>query len=326
MSIKGVRISAVGAYIPDNILSNDDLEKMVDTSDSWIRKRTGIKKRHKADSNQFTSDLAIKALRDIESHYDMSLSDIDYLIVATFTPDHYMPSVASRIQGQLGLPSHIGVLDINAACAGFVHGLYIASSFINSGLAKKVVVVGAEVLSKIVDYSDRNTCVLFGDGAAAVLLEKDDDAKGILSYHYGAQGDLGEKLYCSGISNKINNSKLDVENRIHQDGRAVYNYVMKNIPNGVGELLKKADLEIEDINWFIPHSANLRMIHFLCDIIGLEKDRTLTSVEEYGNTSAASIPIALWMAERNKKIKKKDKILLYGFGGGLNHAGCILNW
>ncbi len=326
MSIKGVRISAVGAYIPENILSNDDLEKMVDTSDSWIKKRTGIIKRHKADSNQYTSDLAVNALLDIESHYNISLNDIDYIIVATFSPDYYMPSVASQIQGKLELPSHIGVLDINAACAGFVHGLFIASSFINSGIAKKVVVIGAEALSKIVDYSDRNTCVLFGDGAAAVLLEKDDDAKGILSYYYGARGDLGGKLYCSGISNTINNNKLDSEVRIRQDGRAVYNYVMKNIPNGVTELLKRANLGIEDLNWFIPHSANLRMINFLCDTIGLEKNRTLTSVEEYGNTSAASIPIALWMAERNNKIQKDDKLLLYGFGGGLNHAGCVLNW
>jgi 3-oxoacyl-[acyl-carrier-protein] synthase-3 len=318
------RITAIGAYVPEKKLTNHDLIKMVDTSDEWIIQRTGIKNRCISAQKQFSSDLAVKAIENLAQNSGKTISDIDYIIVATFTPDFYTPSCAALVQRALGLPKTVGVLDINAACAGFVQGLFIANSFITTGIAKKVLLIGAEVISKIVDYTDRNTCVLFGDGAGAVLVEWSEHEPGFLSSYYGSDGNGCEKLFCSGIATSINGTQLHKHKFIWQDGRAVYNFAIKTVPHGMRELLKRAELSIDDIDWFIPHSANMRMIQFICKELKFPFEKTLTSLVEFGNTSAATIPLAIWLAEQDNKIKKGDICALYGFGGGLNHAGIIL--
>ncbi|MBN1797168.1 MAG: ketoacyl-ACP synthase III [Spirochaetales bacterium] len=320
------RITAFGAYVPERQLTNHDLEKMVDTSDEWIIQRTGIKKRHISAVKEFTSDLAVKAIENLSQSSGKIIKDVDYIIVATFTPDFYTPSCAALVQRALGLPKTVGVLDINAACAGFVQGLFIANSFVTSGLAKKILVIGAEVISKIVDYADRNTCVLFGDGAGAALVERDENEPGFLAGYYGSDGNGGEKLYCSGLATSINGTKFHKQKYIWQDGRSVYNFAIKTVPHGMRELLKNAELSIDDIDWFVPHSANMRMIQFICKELKFPFEKTLTSLVEFGNTSAATIPLAIWLAEKNNKIKKGDIFALYGFGGGFNHAGIIFRF
>jgi 3-oxoacyl-[acyl-carrier-protein] synthase-3 len=316
-------ITAFGAYVPEKKLTNHDLEKMVDTSDEWITQRTGIKERFISAENQYASDLAVKAIEDLAAASGKPLDDVDYVIVATFTPDFYTPSCAALVQRALGLRETVGVLDINAACAGFVQGLFIANSFVTSGLAKKILVIGAEVISKIVDYSDRNTCVLFGDGAGAALVEQSKNGAGFLAGHYGSDGNGSERLFCSGLSRRMHGTELHIQNHIWQDGRAVYNFAIKTVPRGMRELVRKANLTIGDIDWFVPHSANMRMISFICKELKIPMEKTLTSAEQYGNTSAASIPLAIRLAAKEKKLEKGDILALYGFGGGLNHAGII---
>jgi len=224
------------------------------------------------------------------------------------------------------LKNSVGVLDINAACAGFVYGLYLANAFITAGQNKKILLIGAEAMSKIIDYTDRNTCVLFGDGAAALLIERDTTNPGFFSCYYGANGKLGEKLYCTNLSTHLKSSKLPKQGLFWQDGRAVYNYVIKTVPKGMLKLLERANISMNDLDWFVPHSANIRMIQSICEKLSFPMHKTLTSLEQFGNTSSASIPLALWLAQKQGKLKKGDKLALYGFGGGLNHAGIIVEW
>jgi len=319
------KITAIGAYLPKKKLSNADFEKMIDTTEEWIITRTGIKTRYITAENEFASDIAVKAVENLKETNDVNLDDVDMIIVPTFTPDFYTPSTAAIVQGKLGL-SHAGVLDINAACAGFVHGLLLANSLITVGQCKKVLVIASEVMSKVTDYTDRTTCVLFGDGAGAFLVEYDEENPSFLSYHTGANGELGSSLYCTGISQSWDGTPLERIRQIYQDGRGVYNYVIKNVPDAVKQLLDKIAMPLSDINWFVPHSANMRMIQSISDKIGISIEKTLVSVVDYGNTSSATIPLAIWDAVNQKKVKKGDTLLLYGFGGGLNHAGAIIKW
>ncbi len=320
------RVTALGAYVPKKILANHDLEEMVDTTDEWIVQRTGIKERRITDENEYSSDMAFEAIEDLVERFSANIDDVDLIIVATITPDYVTPSVSAALQGRLNLSNTVGVIDLNAACAGFVYALQVANAMVTSGQSKKVLVVATEVLSKITDYKDRNTCILFGDGAGAALVEYDEKNPGFLGSHYGSDGKSGSKLYCTGLSDQFGNEKVETKNFIFQDGRAVYTFVIKTIPKSIKELLDKAKMAIDEIDWFIPHSANLRMIHSICEKIGISKDKALSSLEKFGNTSSASIPLALWLALTENKIKKGDKLALYGFGGGLAHAGVILEW
>ena len=319
------KITAVGAYLPEQVLVNADFEKLVDTSDEWIVTRTGIKKRHKVAENEFASDLAVKAIENLAANNSVTLEDVDMLIVTTFTADLLTPSTAGIVQGRLGLHK-AGVLDINAACAGFVYGLLLANSFITVGQNKKVLVVASEAMTRVTDYTDRTTCVLFGDGAGAFLVELDENNPGFLAANFGADGELGKGLYCTSIANSWNGVPLERIGKLYQDGRAVYNYVIKNIPEAIQILLNKTEMEVDEINWFVPHSANMRMIQSIADKSGIPMDKTLASIAEYGNTSSATIPLAIWEALKENKIRKDDTLLLYGFGGGLNHAGAIIKW
>ena len=214
----------------------------------------------------------------------------------------------------------------NSACSGFVYALQVANAMVTAGQSQKVLVVSAEVLSKITNYSDRNTCILFGDGAGAAIVEFDDKNPGFLASHYGSNGKMGEKLFCTALSDRIGGKKADPLGTLYQDGKSVYTFVIGTIPKNMNILLEKSGLSADDIQWFIPHSANLRMIDSMSEKIGFSKDKVLTSLEEYGNTSSATIPLALWLGLKEGKIQKGDKLALYGFGGGLTHAGVIIEW
>jgi len=320
------RITALGAYVPEEKLTNHDLEKMVDTNDEWIIQRTGMQERRISRKDEYVSHMSIKAVEDLQSRFPFDVNDIDLIIVATITPDYVTPSVSAMIHGQMGFPETTGVMDLNAACAGFVYALQVANAMVTSGQSHKVLVIAAEVLSKITDYSDRDTCILFGDGAGAAIVEYDEQNPGFLGSYYGSQGASGHKLFCTGLSQNIEDKKAHVIDHLYQDGRSVYTFVIKTIPKGVQALLEKANLSASDIKWFVPHSANLRMIHSICDKIGFKRENALTSLEYYGNTSSATIPLALWKALKEGKLNHGDKMVLYGFGGGLTHAGLIIEW
>ncbi|MBN2659200.1 MAG: ketoacyl-ACP synthase III [Spirochaetales bacterium] len=320
------RVTAFGSYVPEKVLSNQDLEKMVDTSDEWIIQRTGIIERRIAADDEYVTDMAVKAVQDLVSRFSVDINEIDLIIVATITPDYITPSVSAVIHGRMNFPETTGVLDLNAACSGFVYAMQVANSMITTGQSNKVLVISSEVLSKITDYSDRNTCILFGDGAGAALLERDNENPGFFGAYYGSQGKSGNKLYCTGLSGRIEKEEAENVNFLYQDGRAVYTFVIKTVPASVKAMLEEAGMTTDDIDWFVPHSANLRMIHSIGEKIGFAPEQTLSSLEYYGNTSSVTIPLALSDAEKAGKLKKGQKVLLYGFGGGLTHSGLIFEW
>ncbi|MBO8164321.1 MAG: ketoacyl-ACP synthase III [Brevibacillus sp.] len=319
------RITAVGSYVPEKVLTNHDLEQMVETTDEWIVQRTGIRERRIAASDQFTSDLCVAAARDLAERYGKSLEDVEVIIVSTSTPDYSFPSVSSQVQARLGI-KEAGAIDLQAACAGFAYGLHLANSLVTAGMHRKVLVIGAETLSKITDYTDRTTCILFGDGAGAVLVERDDQHPGFLSYHLGSQGEGGIHLYCTGLSSRMGDQELVAKNRIIQNGREVYKWAVTTVPKGMQRVVEKAGMDLKEVDWFVPHSANLRMIESICEKTGFPLARTLYSLEYFGNTSAATIPLSLDLAVKEGKIKAGDTILMYGFGGGLVHAGLLVRW
>lgn len=318
------KITAIGAYAPPKVMTNDDFSKFLDTDDEWISSRTGIKQRCIADDNTFASDLGVKAVENLVETYKVAVDDVDMVIVTTFTPDMLTPSVAAIIQGQLGL-AQAGVIDLNAACAGFVHGLFYANALVSVGQCKKVLVIATEAMSKILDFEDRTTCVLFGDGASAVLVEHAEEGNFLATFS-GAAGELGDKLYCTSVANKFKDKEVDRVAKLFQDGRGVYNYVIKNVPKAVQAALDEAGMTMDELDWFVPHSANMRMIQSITKKMKFPMEKTLYSVVDYGNTSSASIPLALWEADKAGKLKKGDKMLLCGFGGGLNHATVIIKW
>lgn len=319
-------ITAIGSYVPEQVLRNADLEQMVDTNDEWIVQRTGIRERRISAPEQYASDLAVAAVRDLERRYPVGLSDIDYIIVATSTPDTVFPSVASRVQHACGIVS-AGAVDIQAACAGFVSGLQLASGLLLSGSYRKILVIGTETLSKITDYTDRSTCILFGDGAGAVLVEVAADGAGsFLASRSSTDGGAGHHLYCSSLSDNIGGQPITAERRIVQNGREVYKWAVTQVSGGVLELLEIAGIEPAALDWLIPHSANLRILESVSERTGIDMTRVLESVVHYGNTSAASIPLALDLAVRDGRVQPGQLLLLYGFGGGLTQSGLLLRW
>ena len=298
---------------------------MVETSDEWIVSRTGIRERRVSGPDEFTSDLALAAIRDLEAQGEGSLAGVDLIIVATSTPDYGFPSVACVLQDRLGL-TDCGAIDVNAVCAGFTYALHLANGLISAGLHRKVLVVGAETLTKVTDYGERSNCILWGDGAGVVIVEVDDRRPMFLAAHLGSSGEGGRHLYRSGLSRRMAGLPLAGDGLIIQNGREVYKWAVTAVPQGIEQLLKKACLNAEDVDWFVPHSANLRILHAICERLGIRADRLLSSVELHGNTSSASIPLALAEALRDGRIRPGQVILLYGFGGGLVHAGVLLRW
>lgn len=319
------RITSIGTYVPDKKMTNADLEKLVDTNNEWIVQRTGMKERSITEPNEFASTLAFKAVENLKEAYNKSLQDVDFIIVSTTTPDYVFPSVACQIQDYFQIPQ-TGAIDLNATCAGFTYALHVANGLITSGLHKKILVVATETLSKATDYQDRSTCILFGDGAAAVLVEYDEENPSFIAHHVGTNGEGGMHVYRANFSETMFGKELSKSGKMVQNGREVYKWVARTLPVGIEQLLKNAQISLNEVNWFIPHSANLRMIETVCEKTGISLNQTLTSMEYMGNTSSVSIPLALHLGIKDGKVKEGDTLLLYGFGGGLTHCGLIVKW
>ncbi|MGO4500669.1 ketoacyl-ACP synthase III [Paenibacillus sp. 2RAB27] len=319
------RISAIGTYVPEHILTNDELSRMVDTNDEWIVQRTGIRARRIAGAHEFSSHLCIAAVQNLLDRYPNSLDDVDLVIVSTHTPDLSSTPVACQVQAHFGIPA-AGAYDLNATCAGFAYALHTASALVAAGVHHKILVIGGDALSKITDYTDRSTCILFGDGAGAVVVEREDTNPAFLAYHMGSDGTGAKHVYRTGLATELNGDPLLGEGKLVQNGREVYRFAVSTVPQGIEMLLQKSGLPLAAIDWFIPHSANLRMIDSICEKSGIPIDKALYSLEYFGNTSAASIPLALDLGIKEGKVKAGDNLLLYGFGGGLTHAGLIVRW
>ncbi|MEP0984437.1 ketoacyl-ACP synthase III [Ekhidna sp.] len=317
------QITAFGTYVPEKIIDNHFFEGLIDTNDEWIISRTGIKTRRYSKDGEYTSDLAYKAVQNLMESSGKDISDVDFIVVCTTSPDQPMPNAASRVQYKLGI-QNTGCNDIYAACAGFVYGLQMAHGFINSGVYKKVLVIGSETLSKITDMSDRTSCILFGDGAGAALVEPGEEQ--FLAFNSGTNGDLGHDLYLSHKKNSINGVGINPNSKIVQNGRSVFKWAVGNIPIKIRELVDKAGLTMDDIDYIVPHSANLRIIEAIAKSLDYPMDKVPESVTEFGNTSSASIPIAIEKSRKNGGIKKGDIVLMIGFGGGLTFAGTIVRW
>ncbi|WP_066194138.1 ketoacyl-ACP synthase III [Gracilibacillus timonensis] len=325
MNTSKARITAIGSYVPEKRLTNDDLEQLVKTNNEWIVQRTGIQERRITAEEEFTSDISFKAARNLMERYDQSMEDVDMIIVCTLTPDFKTPSVASLVQAKLGI-KHAGAIDLNAACAGFTYGLHVANGLITAGLNKKILVVGAETLSKVTDYKDRTTCILFGDGAGAALVEWDEEQPSFLASYLGSEGESGKHLYCANLSHRMFEETLADTDKIVQNGREVYKWAVATVPKVMQQVMEKASIPLNEVDWFVPHSANLRMIESICERSGYPIDQTLHSLVDFGNTSSATIPLSLDKGVMEKKLQYGDKVLLYGFGGGLAHAGLLIQW
>jgi 3-oxoacyl-[acyl-carrier-protein] synthase-3 len=319
-----LRIAALGTYVPEKRLTNDELSRLVDTDDAWIVRRTGIRERRIADAHEYTSDLCMAAVRDLERRGG-SLAAVDYIIACTVTPDYGFPSVAARLQHGLGL-INCGAIDLTAACAGFMYGLDLADALVNTGRARSVLVAAGETLSKVVDYHDRATCILFGDGAGVALVDAPGGAPvTLLSRRAASDGASGKDLFLTGLRDEIAGI-VEPDRVLRQNGRAVYEWAVTNVSAGIGELLGAAGLRAGDVDWFVPHSANARMIESICKRTGIAYERALMSLEWCGNTSSASIPLALAPAVHDGRIRPGDLVLLYGFGGGLVENGMLMRW
>ncbi len=315
------RIIGTGSYLPEKILTNRDLESMVDTSDEWIRTRTGITQRHIAHENQVASDLALYACQNAMQAAGVTSNDIDLIIVATTTPDMIFPSTACILQNKLGI-ENCPAFDVQAVCSGFVYALATADMFVSSGKCRNALVVGSEIYSKILDWNDRNTCVLFGDGAGAVVLTQSDQP-GILSTHLHASGSHSNILSAPGC---ISGGKVQGTPYISMEGNTVFKFAVKVLEEVVQEAVAKNNLQSTDIDWLIPHQANIRIIQSTAKKLGLSMDKVVVAVDKHGNTSAASIPLALDLAVRDGRIQPNQLVLLEGVGGGFTWGAVLLRW
>ncbi|MFA7620014.1 MAG: beta-ketoacyl-ACP synthase III [Thiohalomonadaceae bacterium] len=316
--MKYSRIIGTGGYLPDKILTNQDLEHMVDTTDQWIRERTGIEERHIAADDQTTCDLAEQAARRAMEAAGVGASDIDLIIVATTTPDRVFPSTACLLQDRLGI--HGGAaFDIQAVCTGFVYALGVADKFIRTGSARRALVVGAETLSRIVDWTDRGTCVLFGDGAGAVVIEASDEP-GILSTHLHADGQYNELLNVPGGVSQPGRTFIEMK------GNEVFKVAVNTLGRIVDETLEANGLQKSDIDWLVPHQANTRIIAATARKLGMSMERVVLTVATHGNTSAASVPLALDVAVRDGRIQRGETILLEAFGGGFTWGSALIRY
>tara|TARA_B100001027_G_scaffold1444_1_gene963 strand:- start:1248 stop:2204 length:957 start_codon:yes stop_codon:yes gene_type:complete len=312
------KIIGHGHYLPAKILINDDFKKFVDTSDEWIFSRTGIKQRHIAQKSELTSNLAIEATKMALNSAKLTANEIDFIIVATTTPDNTFPSTATKVQNFFKI-SNVPSFDLQAVCSGFIYSLQVADSLIKSGNAKKILVVGAETLSKIVDWTDRRTCVLFGDGAGALILEATNEDKGILSSKLFSDGNWHKSLYADGGP-----SVNQTVGKIRMNGQDIFKHAVNKLSESTEICLENCNLKIEEIDWLIPHQANQRIISSTAKKIGISEDKTISTVKYHANTSAASIPLALSTSIENGQVKKGDIIAMCAIGGGLTWGSCIL--
>ncbi|MBI1811830.1 MAG: ketoacyl-ACP synthase III [Nitrospirae bacterium] len=322
------KIIATGSYVPERVLTNLDLEKMVDTSDEWIMERSGIRERRIASEKEAASDLAYEAAKAALKRADIKPKDIELIIVATVTGDMPMPATACHLQHKLGIKK-AAAFDVNAACSGFLYGLSIADSFIKSGAYKRILLVGTEVLSRFTDWEDRTTCVLFGDGAGAVILEATDEDRGIVSTHIRSDGALWELLHMPGGGSINPPSKESLKKKMHylkMKGNETFKVAVRTLENLVSRTLEENKLKASQLSLIIPHQANMRIIQATAERLNIPMEKAFVNIDKYGNTSAASIPIALDEAVRQGRVRDGDYVLLEAFGGGLTWASALIKW
>ncbi len=313
------KIIATGSYLPEKFLTNFDLEKSVETTDSWIVERTGIKKRHIAAENELTSDIATKAAQSALTKAGISANEIDMIVLATTTPDLTFPATATTVQAKLGA-NHAFAFDIQAVCSGFVYAISVADNFIKSGQVKNVLVIGADTLSRIVDWTDRNTCVLFGDGAGAVILQATTEDRGIIASNLHSDGSLNSILKTSGGTS---NQKTGF---IEMSGKEVFKHAVEKMSKSVLSALEQAGLTTKDIDLLVPHQANARILNAVATRLDLDSEKVIMTVENHANTSAASIPLALDFANSQNRIKSGDIVVLEALGGGLTWGSVVVRW
>lgn len=319
-------ITALGSYLPSKILNNQDLEKMVDTNDDWILTRTGIKERRILDKGIGTSFMAIKAAKQIIQKKKLDPSEIDMVIVATITPDMHVSATAAYVASEIGAVNAFGY-DLQAACSGFLYGMSVASSFIESGRYKKIILIGADKMSSIIDYSDRNTCIIFGDGAGAVLFEPNPEGLGMQDEFMRSDG-VGREFLRIEAGGSVMPSTIDsIKKKKHflfQDGKSVFKYAVSNMANASYQIMERNNLSNEDVNYLVPHQANKRIIDATANRMGIRESKVLMNIEKYGNTTAATIPLIL--SDYEKKFKKGDNIIFAAFGGGFTWGASYLKW
>jgi 3-oxoacyl-[acyl-carrier-protein] synthase-3 len=322
------RITGWGKSVPKRVLTNHDLEQMVDTSDEWIVTRTGIRERHIAGEGEITSTMSVAACQEAMERAGVTPDEIDLIIIATSSPDYFCPPVSSMVQDRLGA-TRAGAFTLVAGCTGFVYGLVTASQFIETGLYEKILVVGVETLSAAVDWTDRNTCVLFGDGGAAVLLEASDQPTGLLSCELGSDGSDWDALIAPGYGAANPLSEKVLQNREHylrMDGRRIFRFATRKMTESVINVVQDSGLSWDDIELIIPHQANARIIELAVRRLGVDEDKVMVNIDRYGNTSAASIPLALYDALDEGRLKSGDHVAMVGFGAGLTWAAAVLHW
>jgi len=323
------KISAVGAYVPPRLLTNADLEKMIDTNDQWITDRTGIRQRHIVDPGTATSDLAAEAARDCLRNRGVSASEVEAIIVATVTPDMFFPATACLVQDKIGAHGAWG-FDLSAACSGFIYALQVGAKLVESGAHKKVMVIGADVMSSILDYTDRTTCILFGDGAGAVLIEPCEDSEvGLIDFVNEIDGSGASALYmpAGGSLHPTSHTTVDAKQHfVHQEGGAVFKVAVRKMSELSENLLTRNNLTAADIDLFIPHQANKRIILSTAERLGMPEEKIVINIGEYGNTTAATIPLAMHTALEQGRLKKNSLILLASFGGGYTVGATLLRW
>jgi len=328
MAKRRATITAVGHYAPPKVLTNAELEKMVDTNDEWIRSRTGISERRILEQGA-TSDLAVGAIQNMLTHRKIEATEIEIIIVATVTPDMFFPSTACVIQDKIGASNAWG-FDLSGACSGFLYALVTGAQFIENGAASKVLVVGADKMSSITDYTDRNTCILFGDAGGAVLLEPSDDPDyGLIDSRMYCDGSGGAYLYMKGGGSLNPSSHESIDKRMHyiyQDGKAVFKVAVKGMADVSAEIMQRNDLKGDDIAWLVPHQANLRIIDATADRMELDRKKVMINIDRYGNTTAATIPLCLSEWWLNGKLRKGQNIVLSSFGAGYTWGAALVKW
>ncbi len=325
---KGARITGIGHYVPERVLTNSDLEKIVDTSDEWIVTRSGIRERRVAAQNQASSDLVFEASKTALGDAGVDPKDLDMILVATITPDMQFPSTGCIVQDRLGAKK-AAAFDISAACSGFIYGLSVATAMIATGKAKKILLAGVEILTRIADYKDRATCVLFGDGCGAVVLEEGETGEGILSTYMQSDGGLGELLYLPGGGSRmpLTEEKLrEGQQYVKMKGDGLFKCAVRSMVDAAKRTLKEADLSTSDIDYLIPHQANIRIIEGVRKRLKLEKEQVVVNIDRVGNTSSASIPIALSELKEAGNLKKDDLVIMVAFGGGLTWGAALMKY
>jgi len=327
-SLKRAKITALGTYVPPRVMTNSDFEKIVETSDEWIVSRTGIRERHVVDKGVATSDLAVEATKRALAERGINANEVEAIIVATVTPDMLFPSTACIVQHKLGIEKVWG-FDLSAACSAFVYALQTGAQFVATGAHKKVLVVGADVMSSILDYTDRATCILFGDGAGAVILEASEDGAGIIDFEHEVDGSGACALYMPGGGSLNPSTHETVDKKmhfVHQEGQSVFKFAVKKMAEVCETLLLRNNVKASDIDCFIPHQANQRIIKATSERLGLKPESVVINIDRYGNTTAGTIPLAMQTAREEGKLKKGDLVLLASVGAGFTVGATLLRW